>query len=369
MTKFRGGLPALRWLAKHDADAALAVWHAIRDAECAYVDCSPRQDSRDANADDAETHIIPDVPLTSETMAEPTRDGPDETWPEMLHEIRPSVDDMLSSIGWIEWPWCGQRDRKGRYKRTEPLGYVMRAPSGRVVPADGATLEPDIDGDTITLGGLTFYVRPATRRGREGGLLVSYVDSDGRPRKPSYRAAKPRGGKRPLRTVAAAAEYLDLKPTPPSPMAAEGLRRPLSEEPALMPLYTPLLRKKPDALDSRGRFGVEEGRALLRRLEEAGGLPPVTICPPAIARGARFMGGLVAANGVAIPPAPNWEPREVKPLPAVLEEVGARGTLADIGVRLGYRGGYADRAGGKALLKAGRALVAANDNAERKIAA
>lgn len=354
MTTYRGGLPALKWLIKQDPEAALAVWLAMRDEACAHADAGSRHDGRDANPDDAESHVVPDEPLTSETMAEPAQDGPDEIHPEMLHEIRPSERDMFQALGWFEWPVTG---------RSEPLGWLMRCPCGRIAPAEGSMFRPAFDRWQAELAGMTFYLRPKARRYHEGGLLVSYEDACGNVQRPAYRASKPRGGKKPHRTKASAIGYIASKAAIASPLHAQSYQRPMSKEPALIDMYDP-------------QEGVEEARDVLRQYGVDGSVPfdllpfPATRHPTAIARGARFIAGISAAKQTASAPAPTWQEREVKPLGAVLDEVASRGGLADIGTRLGYRGGSADRAGGKALLAEGRSLVAANDNIKSvKIAA
>ena len=237
---YRYNYPALYELAKKNPDAALAVFHRLRDESYTHVDAAPARDGRDANTDDIETHVIPEEPLTSETMTEPVQDGPDGIAIDMLHEVRPDVDEMLKGLGWIEWPWCAQRDKKGRYKRTLPLGYAMRTPSGRLVAADGALCQPTFSADhTATLGGLSFYLRPKARRGHEGGLLVTYIDANGEERCPAYKATKPRGGKRPLRTDTEAESYIALPGAIASPMDAQGLRTPKSSASALGDYHHP----------------------------------------------------------------------------------------------------------------------------------
>lgn len=339
--------PALYALAKQAPDAALAVFHRLRDESCTYVANTPRQeDGRGANADDAEIHIVPDEPLTSETMTEQGQDGPDEIGTEILHEVTPDIHTMLRSAGGIAWPWCGERiTQNGKVRWIgEPWAYTW-------------TEETSFDGYTATLGGLTFYMRPKARRGIEGGMLVSYVDANGEERKPVYRAAKPRGGKRPLRTNTEAQSYLRLRGTVRSPLAAEDLRTPMSGQPALSDFYHPTAGAAVNA------------KVLADAYANTPVLPPVTKLPTGIAKGARFMGGLKAASQTASVPAPLWHEREAKPLGPVLEVVAERGSLTDIGIRLGYSGTRPDRAGQRALLAAGRALVAANDNAKIKVAA
>lgn len=345
--------PALTWLIKHDPDAALAVFHRLRDE---YYTFSPEPASSaiyEANPDDAETHDAPDAEVTSESMSESAQDGPDETWPEMLHEVKPDLHEMLRSAGGIAWPWCGVRwKRRGKITwHGEPWAYEFPE-------------HPSLVGrHMVALKGLTFYTRPNARRGFEGGMILSYTDDAGSTQRPVLKANKPRGGKRPHREDAAG--YLALPGTVASPLHAAHLQRPMSDEPVLAPMYDPL-------------DGVEEARSILREHGVDGSVPfdrlsfPAKRMPDAIAKNARFIGGMSGrCQTASFATFGNWEPGEpISPTSVkVIEEVASRSTLEKIGIRLGYRGGYADRAGKKALLAAGRELVAANQNSQQKILA
>ncbi|MBB6299420.1 hypothetical protein [Rhizobium leucaenae] len=358
--------PAMTWLIKNDPDAALAVFHRLRDDYYTHGDDhsgQPHLDPREGSRDDAEAHDVPDVEHTSETMSESTQDGPDEVNPEMLHEVKPGLHEMLRSAGGIAWPWCGVRvKRDGKIKwEGEPWAYSF-------------TAQPSLTGKhLVTLAGLTYYTRPGARRGFDGGMLLSFINDKGRIERPDLKANKPRGGKKPHRVDPEG--YLALKGAVPSPLTATAYQRPLSGERAIGDFYVPLPREAPSAQDPVGRFGVAEARALLQQLGIDGSVPfdqlpfPATRGQTKIAKGARFIGGMSGrcqtASAATIG---NWEPSE--PIPAnaaeILDEVSARGTLQSIGIRLGFQGGYADRAGKKALLAAGRALVADNDNNLRK---
>lgn len=351
--RFRGGFPALKWLAKRDPDAAAAIWKRIRSAASTEAPIPEQQaylNPVERIADDAGPHVVPDEVVTSETMAEPVQDGPDEVWPDMLHEVRPSERDICSALGWIEWPNSSPR-------RSEPIGWCMRCPCGMLSPIEGRNFRPVFDGHLATLGGMSFYTKPSARKLAEGGMMVSYTDSAGRIQRPAYVASKPRGGKRPRRTRAAAQAYVDSRPAIPSPMHVGGYQRPMSGESALMPM---LARTS----------ACEAARASLdQALANTQIMPHVTRCPPGLPwKGARFIAGISGAKQTASTSAPNWE-EPASPLSSVLDEVAARGTLQSIGVRLGFNGGYADRAGKKALLAEGRALVASNTNSQKATAA
>lgn len=346
-------LPAVRWLAKKDPEAALAVLQRIRDEACTYgAETEPGYlDPRDRSADDMETHVAPDAPITGETMAEPAQDGPDEIHPEMLHEIKPGLHEMLRSAGGVAWPWCGRRGkRRGKVRWIgEPWAYFW------------CLLPHGTDTHVLTLGDLTFYTRPGARRSADGGMLVSYTDAHGATQRPYYRTTKPRGGKRPHRTKEAAQAYLDLPCAVAAPMDAQPYQRPMSGEPALPPMLDPTVACAAAKTELAAAYANTPV------------LPLVTYCGPGLPwKGLRFIAGIsgrsqTASAGVI------GKVEESARLDAnvekIVDEVAARGTLQSIGARLGYRGGSRDRAGGKALLAAGRALVAENDNSERKVAA
>jgi hypothetical protein len=135
----------------------------------------------------------------------------------------------------------------------------------------------------------------------------------------------------------------------------------MSGEPALIPMLTPTA-------------DCAANKTILAAAIANTNMATVTFTryPDAIAKGARFIGGMTgrcqtvsaatvgkATSGVRLDDQTN----------EVLDEVASRGTLTSVGIKLGYSGGYADRAGGKAVLAAGRALLAANDNTAKKAAA
>lgn len=347
--------PALTWLIKHDPDAALAVFHRLRDEYYTYGQESQTAylDPQGMNPDDAETHDVPGELYAGDTMSESAHDGPDEIKVEMLHKVKPDLHEMLRSAGGIAWPWCGVRvKRDGKVKwQGEAWAYTF-------------TAKPSLTGKhLVALKGLIYYTRPSARAGFDGGMLLSYVDYAGRIKRPALEANKPRGGKRPHRKNPEG--YLALPPALPSPLTAATLLRPISGEPALIDMYDP-------------QVGVEQARAILRSMGVEGtvafeDLPfPKKKCPTVIAKNARFIGGVSGrCQTASSATVGKWEPPE--PLAdkseEIIDEVAARGTLESIGIRLGYTGGYADRAGKKALLKAGRALVASNDNSILKTVA
>lgn len=371
-TRFRGGLPSLKWLLGRTPDGARAVALEIRNARHqTHADSVPGfLNPISTTSDDTETHSVPGDELTSETMAEPSQDGPDEVWQEVLHEIRPTERDICRSLGWTEWPFTG---------RSGPLGWSMRCHCGMLVDTDGRHLRPAYDNTRAHLAGMVFATGKGARKQRDG-LLVRYRDAKGAEQRPSYTTSKPRGGKRPHRTKAAVADYLDMSPAVASPLCSEGHQRPISDAPALMPMLTPQMRKAPDALDKHGRYGVAEGRAELVALGIDGSVAFDLLLWPAMrhtktvtANGSRFLAGITGTKQTASVPAPTWQEPEGKPLSPILEIVASRGTLADIGTAVRDKSKPAtarhDRLGKRALLAEAEALVAANENAKRKLAA
>jgi hypothetical protein len=203
--------------------------------------------------------------------------------------------------------------------------------------------------------------------------MISYTDADGRECRPEIAANKPRGGKKPHRVDPAG--YLALPAVSPSPLEASHYHRPMSGATAINDMYDPLPRQEPSDKDKAGRFGVEEARAVLQALGVDGGVPfdklpfPAKKLPDTIAKNARFIGGMSGrCQTASAATVGKWESAEPISSKAeiVIEEVASRSTLQKIGIKLGYRGGYADRAGKKALLAAGRELVAANQNGQQK---
>lgn len=375
--------PALRWLIKHDPEAALAVFHHIRNVSCTYGEHAPSPsyfDPREYSANDAETHEAPRKPWASLDDMIASGDGIDGANLDRLHEVRPELHELLRSAGGIAWPWCGvRRKRDGKIRWFgEPWAYQWTEVQRRADPNRRGV-------HIITLGGLTYYTRPATeenpvRRRHPGGMLVTYADDTGRLQRPAYRATKPRGGKNPHRTPAQADLYLSYPPALSSPMAADGLRTTMSGKPALGDFYHPLGRREPGAfmdwksgkIDEEGRFGVKEARNELAAMGVDGSVPfddlpfPATKCPTKPAKGARFIAGITASKETKSVPAIGvpWTPELTltHTTATVIDEIAGRGNLTGVGMRLGKSKGYADRYAKKVILEAARELMAANDN-------
>lgn len=231
-------------------------------------------------------------------------------------------------------------------------------------PAGSTYADPEL----VTLGNLRF----------NRGVLVEWGQTKkGRKLRPTDRTVS-READRPSQR--SPGRYLATEPTTPSPMQAEALPRNVSDAPALPPMYDPLPRIAPNDDDKHGRFGVEEGRALLRELGVDGSVAferlPVTAtkAPTVAAKGAGFIGGISRSSGTASSGAPEpWEgpaPRPKGEVWQVIDLVAARADLKGIGCELGYAEAKATAMGKIALVDAAKALVAANDNERRrKIAA
>jgi hypothetical protein len=237
------------------------------------------------------------------------------------------------------------------------IGELMKAASDafRVFLRDGVRhvgkglqINPktkDAAAERVSLGSLKF----------QAGRLVEWsVTKKGHRLRPLDRL---RGAEKDTSASRNPRRYLATNPTTRSPMEARHLHRPISHEPALAPMYDP-------------QAGVEDARELLRRLGVDGAvrfehLPcAATKGVTAVAHGAGFLDGVSRSSGNSSSGAVLWEMPE-KPkgeITIIVEEVAARGTLKSIGLRLGYSGTYADRAGKAALIEAAKTLTAMNDN-------
>lgn len=217
--------------------------------------------------------------------------------------------------------------------------------------------------ERISMGSLRF---------RDGQLVEWTVTKKGRRLGPLDRL---REGSPDKPTVRNPRLYLKTKSCTKSPFEAHHHHRPISDEPALPPMYDPLPRAKPSPRDKHGRFGVVEAREVLKTYGVDGSVSFSALPFPAqrfgtvVAKGASFIGGVSRLSGNSSSGAVSWEvPERPKgQIATILEEVAAKGTLKSIGVRLGYSKEYADRAGKAALVEAAEWLSAANDN--KKVAA
>ncbi|WP_457302703.1 hypothetical protein [Phyllobacterium sp. P5_D12] len=196
---------------------------------------------------------------------------------------------------------------------------------------------------------------------------------------PKVETLKPRGGKTKKRIVRLALPnavtvptlstkrklgYLELRGVPVE-------HRPVSVRaaPIGMPVRPPVESQSPEDEEAMAR-AFTNAKVLAEAYANTKKLPPVQKCPPAIARGALWLGGVVGAKQTssrgAIPLVQQYEKLELPEAEArVLEEALSNATFTDIGIRLGYKGRYADKAGKHAFLRAISVLVA-NDNGQQK---
>lgn len=308
--RYRGKLPALRWLFDNHPELAEAVAEAVK----SLSKTSWRADMVD---DIIELRPLPGELVAAATASiEKDADG---------NEVRHWHDVVIDP---------------------KPVGSTYKDP------------------ELISLGSLRF---------NRGALVEWGQTKKGRKLRPTDRTVS-REAERPSRR--GSGRYLATKPTTPSPMQAEALPRNVSDAPALPPMYDPLPRVVPNEVDRHGRFGVEEGRALLRDFGVDGSVPfeslpaTATKAPAAIAKGAGFIGGISRSSGTASSVAPEpWEgpaPRPKSEAWRVIDLVAARADLKGIGRELGYVEAKATAMGKTALVDAARTLVAANDNERRR---
>lgn len=272
-------------------------------------------------------------------------------------DLAEPVADAVQALAVSNW----NPEAADDYLEIRPtIGELVRA-AAEGEQADGTPnwLEPTIgqdkDGNTfIQLGALKFV----------GGELTEY----GRTRKDSKLAPRERARARAdeaSKPRDASMYVFRTKPTTPSPLRVESYQRPFSGDPALPPMYDP-------------QKGVEANRAILRSFGVDGSaafadLPfSATKCPPAIAKGAEFLGGVVQLSGNSssgavsmgdVPDAPSGDVLKI------VEEIASGATLKDIGERMGLVGARVDRMAKEIVVDAARVLAAANDNARKKMAA
>lgn len=292
--KYRGTLPALRWLHDNHPEVAEAMARAVKSL----------------------TRTTWDTEASDDTQ-----------------EIRPTVGELIN--GATE----GRDDVGNRIWRNESVEHHSEKDGGSV----------------IHLGPLKF---------RRGELFEYGQTKKGRSLKPRDRMAS-RGDRIACPPRNTKAYVFGLGATTPSPLHADPLPRNVSGLPALASMYDPLP-------------GVEANRALLRAFGVDGSVPfedlpfPATKCKPAIADGAEFLGGVVGLSGTsssgAVDPFDVPE-RQKGEAWKIVEEVASGATLKDIGERMGFKGGYAIRTAGAAIVDASKALIAANDDRQKKIAA
>lgn len=349
-------LQAIRKLAKEDWRSALALYLEIQQAPATPLH---NEDAAQGElGDDIQSYAAPAEEATFETLAETPygavkNEGARQ---ETYARERPGERELLANIEWIEWPWSGRpsgfrgkRKGKGTGKgksRPPAIGWAMRLPNGKVVEADGALMPaPRFDGYRRYLGGLVYSAMNNVRKGAPGGMLVSFIGSNGKDWSPKEERHD-RGPAR-HRSAAATAAYLKSRPTTPSPLAAESYQREM---------------QAPGWFDTGGMLAEkQEARAELEALM-ANYTGKVTKCPTGIARSAWCFGGVVGSNETKSTPAPIWEAPAKRGLSHILEAAAAGANFRELGYVAGKvtNRNRAYKVGKAALLEeAGRLIAAA----------
>ncbi|HEV7305223.1 hypothetical protein [Ensifer sp.] len=202
---------------------------------------------------------------------------PNDLNPETTIEIRPSEAELLGALGW-------KVIGRDRWQFTAEMVNVYE-------PKDSTpSHHKNKNGGTDTqLGDLLF---------RDGRLVEWGKTRKGRSLRPVERPRGVKGGASPTRSDAAILDYLELPGAVASPLTAKPYSKPLSGEAAIGDFYSPLPREEPNAKDKLGRFGVEEGRQLLRSFGVDGSVPfdrlpiPATRCPDGLVSGPQWVGGV-----------------------------------------------------------------------------
>lgn len=233
------------------------------------------------------------------------------------------------------------------FVEVEPTRQEIRPTIGELLAAshdEDSVAHPQLaTNDGVTLGRLRF---------RKGALIEWGVTKKGKKLKPTDR---PRISGDAASTSRNPAFYLATKATTPSPMEAHHYHRPFIWGAVLPPMYDPLpgveaARRELEALGVDGSVAAER-------------IDNVTMCPTVPAEGAGFLGGVSNPSGNSSSGAVMWETPEpiVSSAMVVIEEVAARGTLKSIGMRLGYLGEAADKAGKAALVEVAQILHAMSE--------
>lgn len=285
-------------------------------------------------------------------------------------EIRPSEGELLRAIGWTvtgeeRWPQTGKLVPTYEPSETQ------------------AVSTPNRNGGTDTrIGGLLF---------RDGELIQWGVTAKGRTLKPVERPRAGRGGQSTERSKATIWAYLRTPADTPSPFAAQPYQRPFSGEPAIMDCYEPLPREVPSAKDRRGRFGVDEARAVLRDFGVDGAVPfkdlPLlaTMCADALVPGGQWVGGvkqpkpLGEISAAAGPEAPfirlmetadhlSQLRRLLREHAKVLDLAITNATAREIGIAMGKAPAYAEKVGPLLIDAALDALLTIDETARTTIA-
>ncbi len=184
---------------------------------------------------------------------EPGDSSADEMTVDMVHDIPPLVESMMSDL------W-----------RTRVITTVDRKVLRHVAGADDTVW--DHENERACLTGITFSLKPEAYR-PAGGLLMSFTSEDGRVKQPDYIARQPRGKYDKPRTDSGLRSYLALH-------GFKGERTYITEPQNLPAMFDPTPR-------------VLEAQQLLEQAKaNTKIMPPVIRCPTGVATGAIFLGGV-----------------------------------------------------------------------------
>jgi hypothetical protein len=302
--------------------------------------------------------------------SEPVATEEDSLDTETRQEIRPSEGELLAAVGWKvigteTWHWTGKEVNV--YQPQEATETRRKNKNG---------------GEDTQIGDLLF---------RDGRLIEWGRTSKGAALRPVERPRGPKGGTSPTRSDAAIWAYLKLRGAVESPLTAKPYRKPLSGEPAIGDFYAPLPREAPSPKDRHGRYGVEEGRAMLKKFGVDGSVPfdllprPAIRCPDGLVSGPQWAGGVKRPKPTGeISAAAGREPdfaRQVEVLDyvdhlrhhlgrhaLVLDMAITDATAKEIGVAMGQAPAYAEKRGPSLIDAAIDALIDLDETARVKFA-
>ena len=298
--------------------------------------------------------------------------------PETTIEVRPSEAELLAAVGWKvigrdRWHFTGEIVNVYEPKDCTPIHHKNKN-----------------DGIDTQLGGLLF---------RDGKLVEWGETRKGRSLRPVERPRGAKGGSNTARSDRAIWSYLKMRGAVASPLTAKPYSKPLSGEPAIGDFYSPLPREAPSTKDRHGRFGVKEGRAMLREFGVDGSVPfdrlplPATRCPDGLVSGPQWVGGVKKPKPLGeISAAAGREPEFVRQVEVldyvdhlrhhlgrhalVLDMAITDATAKEIGIAMGQAPAYAEKRGPSLIDAAIDALINLDETArvecapaEEKIAA
>ncbi|WP_153318619.1 hypothetical protein [Sinorhizobium meliloti] len=298
--------------------------------------------------------------------------------PETTIEVRPSEAELLAAVGWKvidRERWHFTNETVNVYERKDSAPTHHKNKNG---------------GEDTQIGNLLF---------RDGRLIEWGKTGKGSSLRPVERPRGAKGGSKSARSDSAIWSYLMMPGAVASPLTAKPYSKPLSGEPAIGDFYPPLPREEPSAKDKHGRFGVEEGRAMLKEFGVDGSIPferlplPATRCPDGLVSGPQWVGGVKKPKPLGeISAAAGREPEFVRQVEVldyvdhlrhhlgrhalVLDMAITDATAKEIGVAMGQAPAYAEKRGPSLIDAAIDALIDLDETArvdfapaEEKIAA